>query len=230
MQRDRSWTRHLIYRAEVTKTTWKLRIAAVVFVLLVLQLTNGLWTASIDRCLIWFASVAPSDAILVETFEFDYVLFERASELRRAGLAARVLVPLQFDPATQEPKSITVAVTELMAKRSQLGTVEIVPVRDVEPITLTAIRDMQRFLEQEHIRSVIVVTSLLRSRRSALIYAATIGAAGITVRYQPVPATVDVHAWARSWHGIQVVLQQWLQLQYYRLYVLPVYSWTQLRT
>jgi hypothetical protein len=99
-----------------------------------------------------------------------------------------------------------------------------VPVREVEPITLNATRDVQRFLERERIRSVIVVTSLLRSRRSALVYAATLGHAGIEVRYQPVGGAVDVNDWSRSWHGIQDVLQQWLKLQYYRLYVLPLHS------
>jgi hypothetical protein len=170
------------------------------------------------------ASIAPSDAILVETFDLDYRLFERAADLRHAGLAARVLIPLQAESTTREPKAITAAVMELMATRSGLGTVELVPVREVEPITLNTTRDVQRFLEREHIRSVIVVTSRLRSRRSALVYAATFGRAGIIVRYQPVSAAADANGWTRSWHGIQDVLQQWLKLQYYRLYVLPVYS------
>jgi hypothetical protein len=224
MRQDLSWTRHLIYRAEVTKTTWKLRIGVLVFVLLVLRLTSGWWTAAIARSLICDASVAPSDAILIETFDLNFALFERAAALRRAGLAARVLVPLQAESTTQEPKAITVAVMELMAARAGVGTVELVPVRDVEPITLNATRDVQHFLEREHIRSVIVVTSPLRSRRSALVYAATLGRAGIDVRYQPGGGAVDVNDWSRSWHGIQDVLQQWLKLQYYRLYILPAYS------
>ena len=224
IRRPQSWTRHLVYRAEVTKTTWKLRIGVAVFVLLVLRLTSGWWTAAIARSLICDASVAPSDAILVETFDLNYPLFERAADLRHAGLAARVLVPLQAESSTREPKAITAAVMELMATRSGLGTVELVPVREVEPITLNATRDVQRFLEREHIRSVIVMTSLLRSRRSALVYAATLGRAGITVRYQPVPSAANADGWAQSWHGIQDVLQQWLKLQYYRLYVLPFHA------
>ena len=224
MQQDRGWTRYLVYRTEVTRTTWKLRIGVLVFVLLVLRLTSGWWTAAIARSLIGNVSIAPSDAILVETFDLNYSLFERAADLRHAGLAARVLVPLQAESNTQEPKAITIAVMELMAARSGIGPVELVPVRDVEPITLNATRDVQRYLEQEHIRSVIVVTSLLRSRRSELIYGATLVRAGIDVRYQPVGDPAAVKHWSRSWHGIQDVLQQWLKLQYYRLYVLPVYS------
>jgi hypothetical protein len=135
-----------------------------------------------------------------------------------------VLVALATDPATHEPSAVAVGVTELMATLSRLGTVEIVPIRQVEPITLNATRDVQRFLEREHIRSLIVVTSLFRSRRSALVYAATLGRAGIAVRYQPVEVSVGVNGWTRSWHGIQDVLEQWIKLQYYRLYVLPLHS------
>jgi len=31
----------------------------------------------------------------------------------------------------------------------------------------------------------------------------------------------DAHTWAQSWHGVEDVAEQWLKLQYYRLYVLP---------
>src|SRR5207302_5380358 len=132
------WTRYFIYRTEVIKTTWKLRIEAVVVALLVLRLTSGWWTAVIVRSLIGSSSIAPSDAILVETFDLNYSLFQRAADLRHAGLAGRVLVPLQADSNTREPKAITVVVMQLMAARSGLAAVESAPVREVEPITLDA--------------------------------------------------------------------------------------------
>jgi hypothetical protein len=83
---------------------------------------------------------------------------------------------------------------------------------------------VRRFLERERIRAIIVVTPVLRSRRSQLVYDATLARAGIAVRYQPVRGTVEVEAWTRSWHGVQDVLEQWLKLQYYRVYVLPFHS------
>ena len=76
---------------------------------------------------------------------------------------------------------------------------------------LNAIRDMQQFLEREHIQSVIVVTPLFRSRRSALVYEATFGRAGITVRCEPVQGAMGVSNWTRNWHGIQDVMEQWLR-------------------
>jgi hypothetical protein len=62
---------------------------------------------------------------------------------------------------------------------------------------------------------------MFRSRRSALVYEATLGRAGVTVRCEPVKGTRGVDTWTASWHGIQQVAEQWLKLHYYRLYVLP---------
>ena len=216
-----SWTRHLFYRAEHIRTTWKLRLGLLTLVVALLWLTNGWWTAAIARSLVCDASLAPSDAILVENFDPDYLLFERATQLRQAGFAQRVLVPTSTDPGTSEVNAVALGTVEVMARLSRIGPIETVPVREAEPITLNAARDLQHFLEREHIRSVIVVTSLFRSRRSALVHAATLGRAGIAVRCQPVQGVRAPDTWTRSWHGIQNVVEQWFKLQYYRLYVLP---------
>jgi hypothetical protein len=215
------WTRHLVYRAERTRTTWKLRLVLLTLVIVALWLTSGWWTAAIARSLVCDASPAPSDAILIENFDPDYLLFERAMKLRRANLAARVLVPIRSDPGTREPNAVALGTAQVMARLARIGEVEIVPIGEVEPITLNAARDVQRFLERERIHSVIVVTPLFRSRRSALVYGATLGRSGVAVRFEPVQGSLGVNTWTRSWHGIQNVLEQWLKLQYYRWYALP---------
>jgi hypothetical protein len=217
----RRWTQHLFYRAECTRTTWKFRLGLVTLVGVVLFVTNGWWTVAIARSLVCDATLGPSDAILVENFDPDYLLFQRARQLRQAGLASRVLVPIWTDPRTQEPNDVALGIADVMARISRVGEIEMVPTHEAEPITLNAARDVQRFLEREHIRSVIVVTPLFRSRRSALIYGATLGRAGIAVRHEPVQGSRSVNTWTQSWHGIQEVLEQWLKLQYYRLYALP---------
>ena len=109
----------------------------------------------------------------------------------------------------------------MIARLARVGAFEIVPVREVEPISLNAARDVLRFIERERIRSVIVVSPLFRSRRSALVHGATLGRAGVTVRCSHVQEMRGVDTWTRSWHGVQDVAEQWLKLQYYRLYVLP---------
>jgi hypothetical protein len=193
----------------------------VTFIVFALWLTSGWWTMGIARSLTCEASRAPSDAILVENFESSYLAYERGAQLRREGLADRVLVQTLTDAGTQDPDEVAIARLQVMARIARIGAIEIVPTRQIEPITLNAVRDLQRFLERERIRSLIVVMPLFRSRRSALVYEATLGRAGIAVRCEPVQGSLGVDNWTRSWHGVQDVAEQWLKLQYYRLYVLP---------
>ena len=219
--RTARWTRHFVYRTECTRTTWKFRVGLVAFLVVVPWLTSGWWSVAIAHSLACEASRSPSDAILVENFESSYLAYERAAQLRREGLAPRVLVQTLTEPGTREPDEVAIGRLEVMARIARIGAIEIVPTRQVEPIMLNAVRDMQRFLERERIRSLIVVMPLLRSRRSALVYEATLVRGGITVRCDPVQGSVGADNWTRSWHGIQDVVEQWLKLQYYRLYVLP---------
>ena len=208
------WTRHFFHRVERTQTRWRFRVGLVVALALALWLTRGWWTVSIASSLVCEANAAPSDAILIENFDPDYLTFERARELRRAGLASRVLVPIAMDPGTTEPNDVAVGIAETMARISRMGPMEIVATRQTEPISLTSAGDVLRFLERERISSVIVVTPLFRSRRSALVYGATLGRAGVTVRCEPVQGSRGVNTWTRSWHGLQNVVEQWAKLQY----------------
>ena len=127
------WTRHLVYRAEHTRTTWKLRLSLVALVVVGLWLTSGWWTMAIARSLVCDASLAPRDAILIENFDPDYLLFERAKDLHRAGLAPRLLVPVRTDLGTQEPNDVAVGIAEVMPRISRIGKIEVVPTREVGP-------------------------------------------------------------------------------------------------
>jgi len=111
-----------------------------------------------------------------------------------------------------------------MADIAHLGPIEVVPMREVEPISLNAAGDILQFMERERIRSVVIVSPLFRSRRSALVYGATLGEAGITVGCEPSRGDQEASTWTDSWHGIENVLEQSLKLLYYRLYVLPFLS------
>ena len=215
------WTRHFVYRSERTRTTWKLRLAIVALVTVSAWLTREWWSVAIARSLVCDADGAPSEAMLLENFDPDYRVFERAGELRRDGFATRVLVPIGPDGATSESNSVDVGIAEMMARTARLGAIDIVPIRKVEPISLNAARDVQRFIERERIRSVIIIAPLFRSRRSALVYGATLGRAGIVVSCEPAQELGRVKSWTRSWHGVEEVAEQWIKLQYYRLYVLP---------
>jgi hypothetical protein len=73
--------------------------------------------------------------------------------------------------------------------------VDIVPIGQVEPISLNAARDIRDFMVRERIRSVFVISPLFRSRRSSLVYSAVLGAAGINVSCEPVGGTRSVETW-----------------------------------
>ena len=218
------WVRHFVYRAEQTRTTWPFRVGVLAALVLGVWLTSGWWTVSLGRSLVCDASVAPSDAILIENFDPDYLLFQRARQLRRAGAASRVLVPIRTDRGTAAFNDVALGIAEVMARISRIGPVEFIPTLEAEPYALNAARDVLRYARREEIHSVIVVTPLFRSRRSSLVYAEILTRAGVEVRCQPVQGSRGVDSWTKSWHGLQEVAEQWLKLQYYRLYVLPVLS------
>lgn len=218
---DRRWTRHLVYRDERTRTTWTFRLAVLVFVGVTAWFTRPWWTVAMARSLVCNAPAAASDAIIVENFDTNYLPFERAAQLHRAGLAPRVLVPVPTDPNTHEPNAVTARLSKALIELARLDDATLVPVREVEPIELNTAQSVLRFVNRERIRSVVVVSPLFRSRRSALVYRATLGAAGIAVSCDAVTGIRDVNTWTHSWHGIQDVMEQWIKLQYYRMYVLP---------
>ena len=215
------WTRHFIYRREQVKTTWTFRALVLTVIIVGVWLTSGRWTVAVARSLVCESNAAPSDAILIENLDPDYLPFEEAARLRRAGLASRVIVPIRFDADTHQPNMVSLGTANLMAGIAHLGSFEIVPRQEVEPISLNVARDVLRFAQRENIRSVLVVPPYFRSRRTSLIYAATLGRAGIIVRCSPVEGSEGDALWIRSGHGVQNVAEQWLKLQYYRLYVLP---------
>src|SRR5687767_4871410 len=98
MQPERTWSRHLVYRSERLRTTWKFRVAILTAVVLGVWLTHGWWTAAVANSLVCTSDTARSDAILIENFDPEYLLFELAARLRRAGVAPRILVPVPADP------------------------------------------------------------------------------------------------------------------------------------
>jgi hypothetical protein len=100
---------------------------------------------------------------------------------------------------------------------------ELIPVRDVEPLSLNVARQVRDFLRREHIGSVTVVSPGFRSRRSSLVYHAILGEAGIASSCVAVFGPETPENWSDSWHGRQRVGLEFVKLVYYRLYVLPFF-------
>ena len=183
-------------------------------------LTRELWLASIGRSLVCRENIASADAILVENFDPDYRLFERAADLEQKGWSARILVPVRTSSSdSDEANPLSRGIAQLMARFARVQNLEIVPIREIEPYSLNAARQIRDFLIREHVRSVLVLSPAFRSRRSALVYHAILSPAGIRVHCL---ATFGQHTpenWTANWHGIQEVAEQFIKLQYYRFCV-----------
>lgn len=221
MRRRSAWQRHLFFRKEVLRTTWTLRLGLLGLTLLLVAATRGFWTAGIGHSLVCRETeLRHSDAIVVENFDPNYLLFERAAALYTAGWAPRVFVPVQASRDPARPNAVSKGIAELMARVAHLKQLELVPIQETEPISLNAAYQVRDVLIKAGITSVIVVTSGFRSQRSSLIYQAVLTPVGITVSCVPVFGKKTPQNWTATWHGIQEVTEQFLKLQFYRFYVL----------
>jgi len=90
----KDWRQHFFYRKEVWKTTWKFKLAVLALIFITLTTTAEIWDAPLAQSLICDQTSNPSDALLLENFDPDYLVFEQAETLRRAGVASRFLVPM----------------------------------------------------------------------------------------------------------------------------------------
>ena len=211
------WYRHFFYRKQVLKTTWKLRLLIVAVLAVIVVVPHGFWTKKIGESLVCKEQVAPSDALLLENFDINYLVFERAAALQRAGVASRAFVPIGADTDSTE---VSRQFVEIMARTARLEKFETIPIQEKEPISRNAAEQIRDFLNKEHIASVVVLSPAFRSRRSEMVYKAVLEPAGIRVGCVAVLGMYTPLNWVSSWHGIQEAVLQFLKLQYYRFYVL----------
>jgi hypothetical protein len=216
------WRRYVVRKDEHLRTTWSFRFALVACLFLLVWPTRHLWTPAVARALVCDQSAEGGDAILVDNFEWNYLLFERAAALRADGVGPRVWVPTDMSIGSDEPNFLSKEIVEAMARVAQLRQPEVIAIRPVEPISLNAAYQIRAVLQREKVRTVVVVTPAFRSRRSSLIYSAVFAEAHITTRCVPVFGQQTPDTWSETWHGILQVAEQHLKLQYYRFYVLPV--------
>lgn len=161
-----------------------------------------------------------SEVLVIENFDPDYLLFEKARDLVAQGWASRVLVPVESSSAPGKPGVVSQGIAELMARVAGLPDPELLPVRQAEPISLTVARLVRDKLSNQGAHSVIVVSPAFRSKRSFLVWESVLRPVGIRLAVVPVFGSKTPQNWHETWHGRQEVVLQWLKLIYYRLAVL----------
>jgi len=190
-------------------------------VIVAATLATGYWTAQIARSLICAEEIVPSDAMLIENFDPNYLLFERAETLEKAGIAPVALVPVETSSKPNVANPVSQGIAEVMARQARLRAWRTIPIEITEPISLNAALQIRSHLAAERIKSILVVAPGFRSRRSSLVYGTVLGRAGVAVRCVPVFGRNSAEHWTKTWHGIQAVLEEFIKLQYYRFYVVP---------
>lgn len=214
-----TWHRHLFYRKESWKTTWKLKLSLVALVVLGLVASRAFLAERFAQGLVCAENTPPSDALLLENFDPVYLVFERAQALRQSGVASKVFVPAIIEDEDIS-NSVGKGFVDVMSRIARLPETDIIRIHQEEPISLNAAKQIKEFLLKKHIKSIVVVAPAFRSRRSELIYGTVLRPAGIAVGCAPVFGTTAVATWTNTWHGIQEVAEQFAKLQYYRLFVL----------
>jgi hypothetical protein len=220
MRSPRDWRRLFWRRREVVRTTWLFRgLAVLVFALVLVAVHRPVLTA-LARSLVHQGPVAPSDAIVLENYDPDYLVFEMARNLRRDGLAPRVIVPCGTFGGPTNLNDVAQGFVEVMVRVSRMGEIELLPVEPDEPITLHTATAVAEYLAAQGITSVIVVSPLFRSRRSHLVYQSVLEPMDISLTCVPARSIHQPESWWLSTHGIQNVLLEFGKLWYYRLIVL----------
>jgi hypothetical protein len=203
---------------------WKLRIGLLALFLIVAASTRGWWIPALGWGLVSDSGPCKPDLILVDNLEPDYLAFEKAAELERIDGARMVLVPVTADGRdSKKPGLVASGVADVMIRAARLQSTEILPFRQIEPLTLNTARQVAAFLKpRRDIRSVLVVTDGFRSRRTQMIYSSVFSKIGISTYTCPVWGTKHPDNWAATWHGRQEVLLQYLKLFYYEIILLKL--------
>jgi hypothetical protein len=210
-------------RKEVTKTTlwFKLTVLAVLAAAAAAAFAlRAAWLPSLAELAVHQDALLPSDAIVIENYDPDYLSFETAAGLLEKGFAPRVFVPATSFRDPSRPGNVSKGIVDLMCRLARIPSPEIIPVRHDEPITLGVAVQIAAVLKREGIRSVIVVAPKFRSRRTYLTYSAVLEDSGIQLRCFPARAVRDTSNWWTTGHGIQEVTLELLKLGWYRFHVL----------
>jgi len=202
----------------------RLKSRYVLYLLIVLILsgygTRAFWLRGFANSLVCNGTAEKSDVILIENLDTDYLLFQRAAQLRQSGMGKRVLVPVATGADCNKPELVDLKIAELMCELARITDPVIMPVEKKEPITLRLARQVAVRLQADGVRSVIIVTAGFRSHRAYMVYRKVLSPLGIRFSCLAVFGGHRPDNWTESLHSIEEVLEQFVKLQYYRWVVL----------
>lgn len=213
--------RYLFFRkSEVWKTTWTFRLVLIILLVSFFFITRGYIGEKLAESLVYRGNVEASDAVMIENFDPNYLLFEETAKLVKAGQAGKIFVPVPFNGPGIGPNEVNQGFVEVMCRIARIKEYEMVLIDGMEPIRFNNAVQIREYLQNKEIHSVIVVSAGFSSRRSFLVYQSVLASTGIKVYCLPVFNERTPANWTESWHGIQEVFLEFGKLWYYRLAVL----------
>ncbi len=221
----RGWRRLrelFLYKEEVVKTTWKLRITLFAVFMIFCLVTGRFWLVWVGQSLIYEDKLAPTDVILVENFEAPFLAgLSRAVKLRDEGYSERILVVRLIPRESRFISSNFLGqVWDSYCQAVGIDDPEIVAVEQVEPVTKNMAKQLASTLKKTSVESAILISGIFHSKRSCLVYREVLEPLGIQLRCLPVSGAVDPDHWWKTSHDALYVVEEFLKLQYYRLFVL----------
>ena len=213
---DDRWMRQFIRQRYVWRTTWKLRIGMLLLVAAIVVPTRTCWLTWLGRSLVHDDVPTSSDAIVLENYDPNYLVFETAGRLMREGLSDSLLVPVHVLRDAGTPTVVSLGVGDVMTRGARITSDAIIPGQCEEPITLTVATEVAKRLQHGGARSEIVVSSTFRSQRSFEVYRSVLGPLGIRICCVTAGGSRTAENWWKSKHGIQMVCLEFIKLQYYR--------------
>jgi uncharacterized SAM-binding protein YcdF (DUF218 family) len=217
-----------IRRVTVWKTTWRLRLTLAATCGVLFGVPAPFWAERVGSSLVAQDALERADVVIADVTAWPSIeVLEQAARLYRAGYAGRMLLTRYVPNDRLDAAGIRVSrrfdeVLRIYTRELDLRDeeVETIPIEVSDPVTLNTARQVAAHCESQGVRSAILVTSLFHSRRSALSFRQWLEPHGVKLISRPVESGLRVNNWWRTKDGLRTVLQESVQLAYYRFFVL----------
>lgn len=211
----------LFQRKTKRKTTWSIRFLILSLLLSVFIYNYSIWCKAVGWFLVCEFNDLQADTILIENFDDNYLLFEKAAELISQEKSKFAIVFVKANETNPDRlELVNKGFAEVMIRTSGIRNVELMPIEEIEPIAFNAALQVRKSLmERGNIKSVIIVTSGFRSKRTYMIYKHLFEKIGITASCLPVWGNRRPENWIFSWHGVQDVFLQYIKYFYYLILI-----------
>jgi len=144
------------YRKVCWKTTWLFRLILLFAVLLVLLAAKGPALRAIGESLVIHVGSEHCDAVLIENFDPNYLLFEESRKLLNSGMDAGVFVPVPYNRGKSGPNRVSAETVSVMAEVSRIGDYRTINIPETEPIRYNAALAIGGHLQSLRIGSVML--------------------------------------------------------------------------